>query len=412
MKYISLGFDLDILQIFQRARLDVEFIVDTALFGDRLSQISNQCEELGLDLTVVSSFTEIGDIYSLVSYFWGRKSELGGVLSYYETTQFAASILNKELGLREEWGPALHILRDKRMMKHALSELIPMAPYISVPDYLALSGENVGRAWDFPLVVKPVNGVATRGVELLLEREDLNSWLHRNEAGRPNFIIESVLTGVEHCADIVWSEGEPLYVFVGRYAKPRLKSLRDNSSKVTMYLDSDRYVEIYERAITIGRAAIRGAGLKNGVTHMEFFLDGEVITVNEIAGRAPGGGGASAIKSAIGESTKQLGLRAAIGNFDGAPATRTLKGYFTGFVDLRPTKTGVISGIADEQELLLVPNVVSVEYNFKVGDRFEHDTFNNWGVVAVIRTATEAEFLTTVEQLNTAFWCNVQSLEQ
>ncbi|QWK80789.1 hypothetical protein [Ochrobactrum sp. BTU1] len=138
-----------------------------------------------------------------------------------------------------------------------------------------------------------------------------------------------------------------------------------------------------------------------------YFHHDNKFILGEVGARPPGGGGSSAIKAVLGEGTKQLELRAAINQFDGAPVITIIEGAFTGYVDLRPFDSGVIVDHISKAELLMLPGVVDVDIHCKLGQFFEHNSWNNWCIVAIIMTKTEDEFYETIETAKRLFWCKL-----
>jgi biotin carboxylase len=180
-------------------------------------------------------------------------------------------------------------VRDKSRMKTVLRAAgIPCARHQLVSD--ASEAFGFAEAVGFPLVAKPPAGAGAQATYRLDDMAALRGWLEaippRPEA--PG-LLEEFLVGEEHTFDSVTVGGQTVFSSIADYFPTPLEVLRQPWIQWTVLLprelDDPRYDGIWE----IGPAALQVLGVRDAVTHMEWFRrpDGSVA-VSEVAARPPG----------------------------------------------------------------------------------------------------------------------------
>ncbi len=180
-------------------------------------------------------------------------------------------------------------VRDKARMKEVLHAAgIPCARHRLVTG--ADDAFAFAAATGFPLVAKPPDGAGAQATYRLDDADALRSWLAavppRPEA--PG-LLEEFLVGEEHTFDSVQVGGTTVWASVSDYLPPPLDVLRNPWIQWTVLLprelDDPRYAAIRD----VGPAAVRALGVRDGLTHMEWFrrADG-TVAVSEVGARPPG----------------------------------------------------------------------------------------------------------------------------
>ena len=179
-------------------------------------------------------------------------------------------------------------VRDKSRMKSVLRAAgVPCARHQLVTN----SGEALAfaEAVGFPLVAKPPAGAGARATYRLDDLPALHGWLEaippRTEA--PG-LLEEFLVGDEHTFDSVTVGGETVFSSISDYQPTPLEYCASHGSSGPWYCSS-RTTARYERIWEVGPAALRALGVRDALTHMEWFHrpDGS-IAVSEVAARPPG----------------------------------------------------------------------------------------------------------------------------
>jgi biotin carboxylase len=180
-------------------------------------------------------------------------------------------------------------VRDKSRMKTVLRAAgIPCARHQLVTD--ASEAFAFADAVGFPLVAKPPAGAGAQATYRLDDAAALTGWLQAipPRVDAPG-LLEEFLVGEEHTFDSVTVGGQTVFSSIADYLPTPLEVLRQPWIQWTVLLprelDDPRYDGIWE----VGPAALRALGVRDALTHMEWFRrpDGSVA-VSEVAARPPG----------------------------------------------------------------------------------------------------------------------------
>ena len=222
----------------------------------------------------------------------GLRSQMGSVdrlVGALEQLQVPLAQVREALGLEGmDVETALNV-RDKARMKSVLREAgVPCARHRLVhtsADALAFADE-VG----FPLVAKPPAGAGAIATYRLDDADALRGWLaalpaHPDEPA----LLEEWLSGREHTLDSVSQGGETVWSSIADYRPPPLEVLRTPWIQWTVLLPREIATPEYAAIGQIGPAALRALGVRDALTHMEWFRrpDG-TVAVSEVAARPPG----------------------------------------------------------------------------------------------------------------------------
>jgi biotin carboxylase len=216
----------------------------------------------------------------------GRVERLVGAL---EQLQVPMAYAREQLGIDGmDVQTALNV-RDKSRMKTVLRAAgIPCARHQLVSD--ASEALGFAEAVRFPLVAKPPAGAGAQATYRLDDMTALRGWLEaippRPEA--PG-LLEEFLVGEEHTFDSVTVGGQTVFSSIADYFPTPLEVLRQPWIQWTVLLprelDDPRYDGIWE----IGPAALQALGVRDAVTHMEWFRrPDDSVAVSEVAARPPG----------------------------------------------------------------------------------------------------------------------------
>ena len=180
-------------------------------------------------------------------------------------------------------------VRDKSRMKEVLTAAgVPCARHqlVREPDEALGFAAAVG----FPLVAKPPAGAGAQATYRLDDADALRSWLAAMPP-RPDApgLLEEFLVGEEHTFDSVQVGGQTVWASISDYRPPPLTVLRNPWIQWTVLLPRELDGPGYREIGDVGPAAVRALGVRDGLTHMEWFRrpDGSVA-VSEVGARPPG----------------------------------------------------------------------------------------------------------------------------
>jgi hypothetical protein len=216
----------------------------------------------------------------------GRVGRLVGAL---EQLQVPLAQVRESLGIDGMDVSTAHNVRDKARMKTVLSEAgIPCARHQLVTR--ADDAVEFARSVGFPLVAKPPAGAGAQATYRLDDVGALRGWLDAMPPGSDTpGLLEEFLTGEEHSWDAATVGGRTVWSSVSDYIPTPLEVLRNPWMQWVVLLPRDTGDSRYAAIHQIGPAALQALGVRDAVTHMEWFTrpDGSVA-VSEVAARPPG----------------------------------------------------------------------------------------------------------------------------
>jgi hypothetical protein len=229
---------------------------------------------------------QIAEAVTGLSRHLGRVERLVGAL---EQLQVPMAQVREALGIDGMDVQTARNVRDKARMKTVLREAgVPCARHQLVrgPAEALAFAESVG----FPLVAKPPAGAGAQATYRLDDLDALRGWLAAipPQADAPG-LLEEFLVGEEHTFDSVTMGGQTVWASVSDYLPPPLEVLRNPWMQWTVLLPREMTDPRYDRIWEAGPAALRALGVRDALTHMEWFRrpDGSVA-ISEVGARPPG----------------------------------------------------------------------------------------------------------------------------
>jgi hypothetical protein len=216
----------------------------------------------------------------------GRVERLVGAL---EQLQVPLAHVRESLGIEGmDVRTALNV-RDKARMKSVLRAAgVPCARHqlVTTADDALSFAEEVG----FPLVAKPPAGAGAQATYRLDDVSALRSWLAAiPPSGDEPGLLEEFLVGDEHTFDSITVGGQTVFSSVSDYLPPPLEVLRNPWIQWTVLLPREMTDPAYQGIWSAGPAALRALGVRDALSHMEWFRrpDGSVA-ISEVGARPPG----------------------------------------------------------------------------------------------------------------------------
>lgn len=228
-------------------------------------------------------------IAAAVTGLGGQLGRVERIVAALEQLQVPLAQVREGLGIEGMDVPTALSVRDKSRMKTVLRNAdLPCARHqlVGEPGEALAFAESVG----FPLVAKPPAGAGAQATYRLDDVHALHGWLQALPP-RPDApaLLEEFLVGEEHTYDSVTIGGQTVWASIADYRPPPLEVLRNPWVQWTVLLPRDIGGPYYAGIHALGPAAIRALGVRDALTHMEWFHrpDGSVA-VSEVAARPPG----------------------------------------------------------------------------------------------------------------------------
>lgn len=252
------------------------------------------------------------------------------VCSQHEFTMVTAAAIGGE----RSWMPVATalLLRDKAVQKAAIRRA-----GIRVADAVPIDAiDELATVGPFPQVLKPLADAGARDVLILRSARDVEQAIERlSAAGRHGpWLVESYVAGREHAIDGVVRDHRIEWLSIARY-QTNVIEMRDGAPQLAIRQDRERDADLYRRAYALAEPAMRALGHRDGVFHMEAFLD-DGFVFGECAGRVSGGIADAAIRLKLGLDVHEEWARAVLGRPPTPPGPGTGRTVATGYLPLPP----------------------------------------------------------------------------
>ena len=244
------------------------------------------------------------------------------------------------------------------------------------------------RAVGFPMVLKPPAGMGAKATFRVRGEGELFGALEgmRASAGAP-VLAEELLVGEEGSFDTVTIGGAPRVASISHYLPTPLTVLENPWIQWCCVLPRDVRGPAYDAVRAVGVAAIRALGLRDGITHMEWFRrpDGSVV-IGEIAQRPPGANITRMIGLAYDVDPYRAWARAVI---DGAIDGEWERRHAVGCAFFRGMGRGRVSGVDGVHETHVAIGRLVEEVKLPTLGAPKSDSYEGDGYVIVRHERTE-----------------------
>ena len=352
-----------------------DFLSAAGKLGIDVIQARNQCHQLadywGMEQMLALPFDDPSRAAGIVQDELGDSLPLA-VLGVDDQGVEAAAAINAILCLAASSPQAVAALRDKyrfRQLQHKCD--------LPVPQLIVLSGQvdsgAIALPFDFPCVVKPSRLSGSRGVlradtpgELAKAVSRVKAILRGERSGADSSIlVEQYLHGSEHALEGLMVKGH--LDTLALFDKP--DPLEGPCFAETIYVSpSNMPTTIQQSFMQQVETVCRYAGVREGPIHAEARIDGDTVTLLEVAPRSIGGLCGRTLQLALGMTLEELILRHAIGRSI-EPATTTSGA--TGVMMLPVARAGVFDRVEGLASALAVPGIDSIEITARAGDRVQ-----------------------------------------
>jgi biotin carboxylase len=280
----------------------------------------------------------------------------------------AAAIAAERLGLAHNPPLAVARTRDKAAMRRALAEAnVPQPRFVTLP-----AGDDVARAareTGLPCVIKPLSFSGSRGVIRADDRSQAEAAAERvraimASAGEPAdapLLIESYLPGAEVAVEGLLHSGRLQLLAV--FDKP--DPLEGPYFEETLYITPSRLpADVQDEIERVTAQAVSALGLRDGPIHAELRVDGQSVSVLEVAARSIGGLCSRALRFGVGVSLEHLILRHALGL--GAEDLGR-EAMAAGVMMIPIPRSGTLVDVAGQEQARRVPGIGGLEITIARG---------------------------------------------
>jgi len=312
-----------------------------------------------------------------------KSFSLDYVVAATESSVNIAAMLRKELGLPGTPVEVSNLMHNKHDMKNmARKHDIPITNYKLID--AATTASDLVSTLGLPLVLKPVADSGARGVVVLKGLEAVKQHM------KPGLLAESFVEGSEVSVETLVYNGKPIFHNITDYLHQWKKSI----------LPADIPTSLEKKVILVNDQVIESFGVKNGMTHSEFYLTKNGPVFGEMAVRPPGGYYMELIEEAYAFDAWKAYVQIECGGAE--PVVNQKANKFACVITIHPDEGEVIK-ITGVKEARKIPEVFASKFKLKVGDKVgkQEATSNESGHILLSGQDQEQllERITLIEQL-------------
>ena len=339
------------------------------------------------DFVRVENPMDTGNLIEGVRELARRHGPPHRIVGILEATMVQLAQVRAHFGVEGTTPAVAELFRDKSRMKAALT-----AAGLPVARNALLKNLNDARAFaqaiGFPMILKPPAGMGAKSTFRMRSLGQLLHTCHGLGVSASNPILaEEFLRGREFSFETLTVGGEVRLHSISHYLPTCLEVLENPWVQWCCLLPRDISGREYDGARKLGFAAIKALGLKDGVTHMEWFQrpDGS-LAIGEIAQRPPGANISTMTGLAHGTDLFRAWGRAQVdGAFDG-PWERK---FAVGSAFLRGMGRGRVASVTGVRELHAAVGKWIVEAKLPTIGAFKSDGYEGDGYVVVRDSDTQ-----------------------
>jgi biotin carboxylase len=326
-------------------------LVETAAHAQRLRHTVEEAH-------VVSGAAE--EAWAQAAYALALERAPDGLLAFNEPQVIAAALVQDRLGLP---GPSLHaaiVSRNKALQRACFG-----ARDIPQPDYLVTEDLSGAADWAharLPVVVKPLTGAGSAGVELIPDAAAYEAVV-ANRQGAGKVLLETAVPGPEFSWEALLHEGTVRFGNLTQKVTtgpPQFVELGHRVGHAIGAPDLAAQVDDFVLAV------VAALGMRDGIVHLEFRLTPTGPVLIEIAVRTPGDYLMDAISLAYGWDLYEAVVRVALGMRPQAPVPDRPTAIAE--IQMIVGSPGRLTGLAGLDVVREHPQVVRVQLRREVGD--------------------------------------------
>ena len=280
------------------------------------------------------------------------------VLAFSEQHVLAAALVQDTLGLP---GPSLHaavLSRNKALQRARFGAL-----GLRQPGHLVVERLRDAAAWAAargPVVVKPLSGTGSDGVELLADAAAFASAAERR-GGEGPVLVEEAVEGPEYSWEALVRDGEVWFRNVTAKETTGPPEFVELAHRAPARLDRAAAAQVERLALGV----LAGLRMRSGLVHLEFRLTAEGPTIMEVAVRTPGDFIMEVLGLAYDVDLFELTVRVALGLPLPEPPAGPVREAASCWLVAPP---GVVTAVQGLDATAAHPNVHRVEAEVAPGD--------------------------------------------
>lgn len=352
-RLLLLGSNLWKNNIEQFAKENGVYLIFAGLYPGVLDTIAN--EHYRIDTTDPSVMIPFIKEHNVDGVFMG-----GSEFIISKTCDYIGQLGYPCYCTKKQWD----LMQNKRVFKDLCRKYgVPTIPEYSISDRIS----DV----DFPVIVKPVDGCASRGISVCRNQEELKKAKEKAlvESSSKRILIEKYIEngGMTNMVKYVAIDGRYYLEAMGDRYVLNKGLITSNTFYPSKFIDlwmknNNQYV----------CNLLNGIGLENGVVAFQTIPDGESIYVYECCLRLTGGMTYKMTEVTSGHNSMRMLLYHSLtGKMCEPEDIKRIDPFFNGMFGSSmaiPLREGTIASVIGEEQILQLKSVVDFTHYYEIGD--------------------------------------------
>jgi biotin carboxylase len=336
-----------------------------------------------------------------------RSARPNGIVAYADAQIATASALGASLGLEYHDQRVADRLLDKVVQRRAFA-----AGGLAVPRCVAVPSkpspveiESLIADVDFPVILKPRHGAASRETHLAGDAQRLRELLIEVSSlgSETDMVVEEFMVGASpppssYFGDYVSVESVVSYGHISHLAVtgrlPSAKPFRETG----LIIPSDYSSELVLEVLGVATDAINALGIRSGCLHTEIKVTDKGLRVIEVNGRIGGFVAAVMALACPGVDFFQISQRVALG--ERVVVAELLATDHVGYVIVGQPPLGAcrVASVSGIDRLATYPGVDAVKVNRRPGDAVDWRLGSHEYVFSVLGTALDSDAVRALDE--------------
>lgn len=334
-------------------------------------------------IKTIDSIEQLSSIYADLK---SRNIKIDKAISGAEYGSFAAGFFNSLLCNDTHYLDLSLNSRDKRSMKD-LFEYASLNYAKYYPSYSEEDFKNgLKHNLQYPIIVKPATGTGSFNTQMISNEKELENYFNNlslHPAIFSNLLtLEEFIDGDEFHIDIIWKDGQVKFINISKYLVPRLAVMQNPTKNGSVTLNPDKHKQLYSSVLNECMKINEKLGLKNGVTHTEYFEKNGKRFYSEIATRFGGGGTSDSIETAWGVNIIEEWINVELDNNINIDYNYLYDGAWLNFI---PLKNGKVIELPNIKDIENIDWINTVQPFIKTNDYFSFDNPSTWGIIISLK---------------------------
>lgn len=279
------------------------------------------------------------------------------VISFTEDAQEITAKLNEIMGLPGIPVQLTRLVKDKSIMRSFINDFSPIKSRLVKTKREII---DFAKETNFPIILKPKDGVGSQGIKLINKTEDINNLILDNE-----MLIEEYLYGREFSVETISFDGDHRLISITEkqlFNKENNSKFVEEAHKVPANLNLIEQKVINEYVVLF----LNKISLINGPAHTEIILTKNGPKVVETHTRPGGDNIPELVNLSYGINIYELTIDWFVMNKK--PEINNLKNHQSAAIKFLKFKPGKIAQVLGVEEASQIKDVIRIELEIKIGD--------------------------------------------